>query len=96
MGEQKPIPCVWETVVNYKNVAPPPDQQTARRRLSGKTFADPSSLRTGPKERPYTEQILLEMVATFQRLMEKYSYDQEFVRIMVSYIETVSSTPPQD
>jgi len=70
-----------------------------RRRLGlaqGKTHADPSSLRTGPKVRPYTGQNLADMVAMFQRLVEKYNHDEDFVRIMGSYIETVSNTAPQD
>eukprot|EP00579_Thalassiosira_antarctica_P030835 CAMPEP_0202029526 /NCGR_PEP_ID=MMETSP0905-20130828/64023_1 /ASSEMBLY_ACC=CAM_ASM_000554 /TAXON_ID=420261 /ORGANISM="Thalassiosira antarctica, Strain CCMP982" /LENGTH=584 /DNA_ID=CAMNT_0048593289 /DNA_START=71 /DNA_END=1826 /DNA_ORIENTATION=- len=116
------VPCVWETIVNYKNVAPPTKKvyteaaaalaETAppveevdfirgknRRRLGlaqGKTHADPSSLRTGPKVRPYTGQNLADMVAMFQRLVEKYNHDEDFVRIMGSYIETVSNTAPQD
>ncbi|KAL7527069.1 hypothetical protein ACHAXR_003074, partial [Thalassiosira sp. AJA248-18] len=132
------IPCVWETIVNFKNVAPPPppdqvpkdgipvDEEEAddarkrqkirklggnnynNRRVSvdeeqdtfnanrGKTFADPSySMRTGPKVRSYTQQNLDDMVAMFQRLMEKYSFDEDFSTIMASYIETVSSTAPQ-
>jgi len=116
------IPCVWETIVNYKNVAPPTEdtlkeakavleaeiapveevdviRSKNKRRLGvvrGKTHADPSSLRTGPKVRPYTEQNLADMVAMFQRLAEKYNYDEYFVRIMDSYIETASNTVPQD
>mmetsp|Transcript_5259 Transcript_5259/g.11939 ORF Transcript_5259/g.11939 Transcript_5259/m.11939 type:complete len:367 (-) Transcript_5259:224-1324(-) len=102
------IPCVWDTIVNYKNAGPPVVEGTLpennevnaspkknRRRLQqGKTHADPSSLRTGPKVRPYTEENLGLMLAMFQRLMEKYSFDEEFVRIMASYIDTVSNTVP--
>jgi len=168
------IPCVWETIVNYKNVVkpqegnlqldqsdvppeqqqevpgvsqPPPveeiragfkkrgrkaneknnngknegemrngqevegsanienrllkdvDQRAPRRKLGvrgGKTFAEPSSLRVGPKSRPYTSQNLADMVALFQRLAGKYNHDQEFVRIMQWYIGTVSTTVPVD
>lgn len=113
------IPCVWETIVNYKNLAPsargnfplPPEEdtlenevnvgrkkkrkkKTKRRLTGGKTYADPSSLRAGPKDRPYTEQNLAEMLAMFQRLMERYYLDEDFVRIMASYIDTVSNTEP--
>ncbi|KAL7536931.1 hypothetical protein ACHAXR_007486 [Thalassiosira sp. AJA248-18] len=115
------VPCVWETVVNYKNDGPPPDhvpevdarrknrnlegnnndklvnvdeKQDAMRRL--RVAKDPSSLRTGPKNRPYTKQNLVDMEAMLQRLMEKYSYDEDLVKILVSYIEVVSNTEPQD
>jgi len=115
------IPCVWETIVNYKNIAPPTkgtvsaimgeaqEQQMGevhgrQRRLQveedpivlkkGKTHADPSSLRVGPKVRPYTEQNLADMLAMFHRLVERYSFDQDFVRIMTSYIEVVLNTVP--
>lgn len=119
------IPCVWEAIVNYKNVAPPTEdtfkeakavlaaakspapveevdviRSKNKRRLGvarvKKFPVDPSSLRTGPKVRPYTEQNLADMVAMFQRLAEKYNYDEHFVRIMNSYIETASNTVPQD
>ncbi|KAL7530196.1 hypothetical protein ACHAXR_005823 [Thalassiosira sp. AJA248-18] len=98
------IPCVWDTIVDYKKVAPPPDQdpndgdpveekQGLRRKLD---LSDPSSLRTGPKERPYTTQNLQEMGAMLERLAEKYSHNEDFVRIMMWYCETVLFTPPLD
>lgn len=113
------IPCVWETIVNYKN-HPPTNPRQSRRLLAedapqevgfevldasnggdppvklkiGKTHADPSSLRTGPKVRPWTEQNLTEMLAMFERLVQKYSFDEDFVRIMANYIETVKKTSP--
>jgi len=62
--------------------------------FKGKTHADPSSLRVGPKVRPYTEQNLGEVLAMFQRLAKKYNYDEDFVRIMASYIETAANTAP--
>jgi len=65
------------------------------RKLSGsKTHADPSSLRTGPKVRPYTQKNLTDMLAMFERLVRKYSHDQDFVRIITSYIEHVSKIQP--
>mmetsp|Transcript_5258 Transcript_5258/g.11937 ORF Transcript_5258/g.11937 Transcript_5258/m.11937 type:complete len:375 (-) Transcript_5258:224-1348(-) len=108
------IPCVWDTIVNYKNAGPPVVEGTLpennevnasrkknMRRLEEKMYADqgwhPSSLspqRTGPKVRPYTEHNLELMLAMCQRLIEKYSFDEEFVRIMASYIDTVSNTVP--
>lgn len=130
------IPCVWETIVNYKNVAPPVSGEmsavfkeaeetralqggaVAQRRTrsdrrrglqeeeevveeeammkKGKTHADPSSLRVGPKVRPYTTENLQMMLDMFQRLVDKFSFDEEFVRIIGSYIETVSNTVPKD
>lgn len=93
------VPCVWETIVNYKNAAASPDMnpnngvEEGRRKL---LFANPSSLRTGPKVRPYTKQNLADMLAMFHRLVEKYSYDEDLVRILVSYIEVVSKTEPQE
>merc|ERR1712194_547694 len=156
--------CVWETIVNYRNLkqlpkghprpersVPPPEQQqemvppveeiqtgfkkrrmkarndkndnnndvqkwkgngdikngkrndaeqrASRRKLGirgGKTHADPSSLRVGHKHRPYTAQNLADMLTLFQRLERKYSYDEEFVRIMRLYIESVSNTVPME
>ena len=64
-----------------------------RRRLAA--FQDISSLRAGPKVRPYTEEMLGDLIAMFQRLMEKYSADQELCRILQAYIEKVQSTPPK-
>ena len=100
------VPCVWQTIVKYKDVSLPPQPETRfRRRLdnipleegnSHKNHADPSSLRTGPKERPYTEQNLREMIEMFQRLSSKYSYDKDFGRIMESYTTTVLSIEPSN
>jgi hypothetical protein len=165
------VPCVWETIVNYKNKAsPPPPANNARRRLQqedlgseaqgtdqdqqqeeekelqqpelqqqseerkqqpnlqqhqeamqqeamqldmkrkeaqgeegwesklkqGRTHADPSSLRTGPKVRPYSEEMLMDMVRMFRRLAEKYGQDEDLVRILASYVETVSKTPIEE
>ena len=36
------------------------------------------------------------MLTLFQRLERKYSYDEEFVRIMRLYIESVSNTVPME
>lgn len=69
------------------------NQEDAERR----THADPGkSLRKGPKDRPYTAQNLADMVALFRRLESKYSHDEEFVRIMQSYIDAVSNTVPRE
>ncbi|KAL7529069.1 hypothetical protein ACHAXR_002776 [Thalassiosira sp. AJA248-18] len=91
----KSIPCAWETIVDYKHVASLPDQ-SLNDGAPVETFVDPKSLRTGPKVRPYTEQNLTGMMAMIQRLLDKYSYDEDFVSIMVSYYETLSSTAPQE
>ena len=105
------IPCVWHTIVKYKDVDMPEHPPVLlRRRLEveegsmlaegeaegGRSFADPSSLRMGPKKRPYTQQQLSEMLAMFQRLVYKYHHDEEFVRMMVLYIDVVTNTQPVD
>jgi len=76
--------------------AGPPDGHSRRKLgiLGGRTHAEPSSLRVGPKERPYTSQNLADLVNLFQRLAGKYSNDKEFMRIMSFYIGTVSITVP--
>ena len=57
----------------------------------GKTFGNKLSLRTGGPNgfRPYTDEMLGEMIAMFQRLEAKYSYDEDLVRILQSYTVTV-------
>ena len=115
------IPCVWETIVNYKNHPPPTEEElthgtnvSAKRKATtrkngrklmgietakdGTTFVDPSSLRTGPKIRPYTEENLKNMVDMYQRLATKYSYDEDLVRIMSMYAEHAKNyeNPPEE
>ena len=100
------IPCVWHTIVKYKDIVlPPQPEKKIRRRLdniqldnsnSQNNHLNPASLRTGPKERPYTEQNLREMIAMFQRLSAKYSFDGEFVRIMASYTRIALSIDPEN
>ena len=91
---EESIPCVWEHVVNYKSE----EEMNAGKRKDGRKLRKVdgdwvSSVRTGPKVRPYSKELLDEMLALLQRLAEKYSNDEEFVTIMSSYIETVSKTP---
>ena len=97
------IPCIWETVVNYKNHPPPspPEEEdgleTTRRRKLATSYGenyDPSSERSGPKVRPYTASNLQDFKDMFNRLMTKYSHDEEFVRIMEGYIAKAESTQP--
>ena len=57
---------------------------------------DPASERSGPKRRPYTAANLQAMIDMFNRLMTKYSHDEEFVSIMESYIKKAESTEPID
>jgi len=99
------IPCIWETVVNYKNhPSPTPQQQeednvevkNRKLRVSFAERYDPASERSGPKIRPYTAENLQAMIDMFNRLMTKYSHDAEFVSIMESYIEKAESTEPID
>jgi hypothetical protein len=97
------IPC-WETVVNYKNHPSPTPQEVednveVKNRKLRVSFAeryDPASERSGPKVRPYTAENLQAMIDLFNRLMTKYSHDEEFVSIMESYIEKAESTEPID
>jgi len=91
------IPCIWETVVNYKNHPSPATQQqeeetkvevkNRKLRVSFAERCDPASERSGPKIRPYTAENLQAMIDMFNRLMTKYSHDAEFVRIMESYLK---------
>ena len=55
-----------------------------------------TSLRSGPRVRPYSQMHLESMIAMFERLRERYGGDEEFVRIMNSYIEVVSNTPVEE
>ena len=116
------IPCVWETIVNYKNHPYLTEEEltnntkyvstkrkattrkNGRRLLGIKTaedgtkFVDPSSLRTGPKIRQYTEENLANMMDMYQRLAAKYSYDEDLVRIMSMYAEHAKhyENPPEE
>ena len=96
------VPCIWETIVNYKNhppASPNNGEDVSRaRRLTAihNGEVDPSSLRSGPKIRPYTEEQLQMMIDMFQRLSEKYSHDRQFVRIMSMYTETIENTEPNN
>lgn len=115
------IPCVWETIVNYKNHPYRTEEELTwrenvsverkattrknRRKLlaikptkDGTIFVDPSSFRTGSKIRPYTEENLANMLAMYQRLAAKYSYDEDLVRIMSMYSENAINyeNPPEE
>ena len=104
--DSKSIPCIWETVVNYKNHPPPATQQeevdtevevkNRKLRVSFAERYDPASERSGPRVRPYTADNLQAMIDMFNRLMIKYSHNEEFVSIMESYIEKAESTEPID
>lgn len=88
------IECVWRTVVRFKDVQPQTQQFRALEVHQSK--ANPHSLREGPKDRPYQVQQLEALSGLFQRLIEDFSYDEEFVRIIRGYIEVVSRTRPQE
>ena len=95
------VPCVWETVINYKNHV---EDGTHKRRLkrkmtdpiAGETHVDPRSKRTGPKTRPYTQKMLDDMLAMLQRLKARYEDDEELGRILDEYIESTSKTPAEE
>lgn len=102
--ETESIPCIWETVVNYKNHPSPTSHEeednvevkNRKLRVSYADRYDPASERSGPKVRPYTAENLQAMIDMFNRLMTKYSHDEEFVSIMESYIKKAESTEPID
>ena len=92
------VTCVWETIVNFKNKQQPsdPEQKVSRGKVKV-THPDPGkSLRSGPKDRPYTAQNLADMLALFRRLQSKYSHDEEFVRIMQLYVDVAEKTVPRE
>lgn len=80
------VPCVWNTVIKYKN----------RRRLQ----LDPQSKRGGPNyTAPYTPRHLQDLIHVLTQLLEKYRDDKDLAPILVSYIEEAakrSRGPPED
>ncbi|KAL3783584.1 hypothetical protein HJC23_002088 [Cyclotella cryptica] len=87
------VPCVWRAVVKYKDVNQESLEMSGRRDA---TVANPHSLREGPNERPYRADQLEGMSVMLHRLMEAYSYDEEFVGILRGYVEVVSKTMPAE
>lgn len=100
--EDESVPCVWETVVNYKRhtvtgaLVASGDSSEEATITAGWTSVDPMSKRTGPTVRPYTEAQLNEMATTLERLAKRYSTDEDLVRIFNGYIETIRSTPIEE
>ena len=92
------VTCVWETIVNFKNKQQPsdPEQKVLRGKVKVIHPNRVKSLRSGPKDRPYTAQNLADMLALFRRLQSKYSHDEEFVRIMQLYVDVVEKTVPRE
>lgn len=90
------VECVWRKVVKFKEVQTQTQQQEMRdfEKVVRNTKANPHSLREGPRDRPYEQHQLEGMLAVLQRLMEVFSYDDEFVRIVRGYIHVVSNTAP--
>lgn len=90
------VECVWRKVVKFKAVQTQTQQQEMRdvEEVVRNTKANPHSLREGPRDRPYEQHQLEGMLAVLQRLMEVFSYDDEFVRIVRGYIHVVSNTAP--
>lgn len=101
LSRKKENPNPEESVVSLKGTLPK-ERETINAAgeiitlKQGKTYADPSSLRTGPKVRQYTAQNLAALLAMFERLVERYSHDEEFVGIMATYIGTVSQIVPSE
>ena len=96
------VPCIWEYVINHKmHVGDGSDTgegKTKDRKLiaAGKTLVDPASERSGPKIRPYTQEMLDGMIAMLQRLKERYGDDEELGKILDGYIETTLNTPAEE
>lgn len=91
--DRKKIECVWRTVVKFKEMQPRTQQQL-RALEAPQTRANPHSLREGPRERPYKKRQLEELLRVLQRLIEGFSNDEDFVRIISGYIDSVSDTVP--
>ena len=69
--ETEAVPCIWRTVVKFKQQLEPnePPKDEGRRRL------DPdhhNSQRSGPTERPYTPELLEAMIKMLSGLIEKW------------------------
>ena len=96
------VPCVWETVINYKKHTGDgshvgEDKYKKRKMLdAGKTHVDPASERSGPKIRPYTQKHLDHMLAMLERLKQRYGHDEELAPILDGYIVTTKNTPVEE
>ncbi len=90
------IPCVWHAVVKYKEVAVSDTGVNSKERGRKLLPSNPDSLRMGPTERPYNSEQLELLKTLVEGLMEKFSTDGEFVAIMSSYLETISSIEALD
>ena len=82
------IDCVWRKVVKFDGIQSPQDFNMERK-------ANPHSLREGPRDRPYKQHQLDNMIGVLKRLIEKFSHDDEFIRIVRGYIDVVSSVGPE-
>mmetsp|Transcript_39026 Transcript_39026/g.82063 ORF Transcript_39026/g.82063 Transcript_39026/m.82063 type:complete len:336 (-) Transcript_39026:199-1206(-) len=79
------IPCIWDTVVNYRDHLGEYDSRGIQQ-----------TLRKGPRIRPYSEEMLDNIAATLFRLLIKYGNDSELTRILNGYIMDVMKTPVEE
>ena len=56
----------------------------------------PSSLREGPRVKPFTQQQIYKMVMTLEGMRTKYKDNQQIVNILTSYINDCWSIKPDD
>lgn len=99
--EAESISCIWETIVSYSNNnvgynGPAAFFQKDEEKFSQKQQKNLNLLQEngGPAERPCTARNLMEVMDMFQRLVERYSFDDNFVRVITSYMKTVSNIEP--
>ena len=90
--DNQQIACIWRKVVKFKDA----QQQEQQRMLipAREMKANPHSLREGPRERPYKRQQLEDILGVLNRLVDGISYDEEFVRIMRGYMDSIHNTVP--
>jgi len=92
--ETEAVPCIWRTVIKYKQQLEPgqPEQQQRRRLNVGRRRLDPShhnSQRTGPTERPYTPELLQDMVTMLAGLIERWGERNQRLRGILEGYNTV-------
>ena len=89
----KEVPCIWHTIVKYKDLKPQVKQ-------NGNQIVDQESKRGGPKYiAPYSEAQLKDMLNVLTKLLEKYRNNEAINYSLVRYIDEVAKRaggPPED
>lgn len=96
---QDSVPCVWGTVVNYKNGKVPNSRKPLPKNIKfvGNYPIFPGSSREGPKERPYTQEHLDALMETTDQLRKKYKHEGgrllPSLEMYINEIKNASPTP---